>query len=131
MLVIRDEQMAALAEEGRRSFPAHLVAHGLKHFPAQFEGLPMPAMLALAQRIVERAERYQLCTERDVGKYFNLACVFGQAFDADPALPWAAAILGDARLGPTLKINRLYLAAADHEGEGRGLHAGIEEARHD
>lgn len=131
MLVLRDEQLAMLGEEGRRAFPAHLLAHGLKHFPAQFEGLSRPDSLDLAQRLVERAGVHGLRTERDVGKYFNLACVFGQFFDRDPALPWAAAILADTRIGPTLKINRLYLAAAEHESQGRGLLAEVAQASHE
>ena len=123
MLVVTAEQMTILGQHRQRAFHAQLAAHGREHFPAQFEGLPSPALEALVASIVERAATHQLSTERDISKYFNLACIFGLAFDKDPSLPWATAILDDPRLGATLQINRLYLTAVEHAAEGRGLHA--------
>lgn len=123
MLAVRVAQMAVLEQQRERAFRRQLVDHGLTHFPSQFDGLPSAAVQTLAQQIIARAAAHRISTERDISKYFNLSCVFGLAFDEDASLPWAAAILGDERIGATLKINRLYLSALEHETAGRGLHA--------
>lgn len=118
-LVIREEQKAALEEAQRRLYEEKLAAHLRRFFPAECARLGDAGLREAIRRGVRRASRHGIVSERDVCKFVSLTLFFGRDFDADPRLPWAAAILG-AGIGPTLRVNRLYLEALERLAEARG-----------
>lgn len=126
MLIMRGAQLQLLGEVTRRSFEARLVAHVERFFPDECAPLSSEALGEIYREGVARAAEFGIEAERDVCKFINLMFVFGREFYRDPELPWAATRLADDRVGPMLKLNRLYLDGLDHRGSARGLGAGKE-----
>jgi hypothetical protein len=108
-LVIRDAQDAALK---RAAFVRWTKGHLQKFFPGHVQALgPAGTDDAIAHGI-RRAEGYGITADADVCQYIDLMFCFGRDFDRDPALPWAAAILGEApSASPEPKIDRLHQAS--------------------
>lgn len=121
MLVIRDAQFVELARQNVRVFEERLIAHLREFFPAQTHDRHDAALRAIVAFGIVRARRHGLEAESDLCKYLNLMFVFGAEFDVDTRFSWARRSLDNTAIGPTLKINRLYFDALDHEQEGLGL----------
>lgn len=122
MLTIRNEQMKALGRVRRLGFEARLARHARKFFPEPCREMDDEALQMVCRRAIRRAARYDMVAEADVARFLSLMLVFGHRFDEDPSLPWARRLLAQ-NIGPTLKSNRLYLAALEHEHEARGFTA--------
>ncbi|MEP7125545.1 MAG: hypothetical protein ABJE95_31725 [Byssovorax sp.] len=124
MLKIRKEQKQAFARRELEGFQDRMIDHLGALFPAYCEPLGEPAVRRLIELGVERAARHGVVTERGVCVYLDVMFAFGRDFEADPALPWARAILVDRTInGPLLRADALFEAAFDHLDEARGLHA--------
>jgi hypothetical protein len=119
MLILRDEQMRALARPGREAFEARLVANVEERFPDTCRSLGGDGTRKAVELAVTRAEGYGLETDRDVTAYVTLTFTFGRDFDRDPSLPWAAATLA---VRP-VRMDQLHAGALEHLAEARGLDA--------
>jgi len=128
MLQIRNEQNEALEAQSRKDFEERMLVHLQKFFPDQCKQLGEEHTREAIWYAVERAETYEIVSERDVCKYTDLMFTYGQDYDRDRRVPWAHRILTDKSLKgkPTEKVNKLYdtaLAdmekAAGDEGKGR------------
>lgn len=115
MLTLRPEQMTALRRVRHDDFLARLRRHVETHFPDAVRGLGREGLRRTLTERLRRGRHHGFETERDLVKWVNLTFVLGEGFDRDPELPWAARILGNLDIGPTLKINRLYLAALERQ----------------
>lgn len=118
MLVIRDAQVAALAEARVETFVRDLVRALRAEQPALCAKVDVEAMVRAA---VARTRDYDITSEAGVGCFARIELVLGPAFDLDPALPWARQILTDPDIhGEEARLGRLRLAAIAHlEKEGR------------
>jgi hypothetical protein len=120
-LTIRDQQLRALGEHTADTFERKLMQHLREFFPGQTAAMDEAALRAVVEYGVARAGTYGIDAKRDLCKYLNLMFVFGRDFDVDPRFPWTRQSLDNMEIGPTLKLNRLYLDAREHEHEGTGL----------
>lgn len=114
MLTIRNEQVHTLSAEPSAAFSVRLAEHLRRFFPKRCEALGPEDLAQRCQEIVERGRGYGIRSERDLCKLANVHFVLGDGFDTDPRLPWARALLTEADCGPTLRINRLVIAAVRH-----------------
>lgn len=130
MIQLRAEQLQAFSADARRRFEDCMVAHLNKLFPGQCgPQRERRTRLAIAYGI-ERAANHGLTTERDVCIFIELMYTFGQDFDADMKLPWAARILRDPQCHPSLRIERAWEVSRMWLHEARGLDgAGLEPVR--
>lgn len=122
MLTIRQEQMQALGRVRRLGFEDRLARHARKFFPEPCREMDDVALRGVCRRAIRRAAHYDMVAEADVARFLSLMLVFGRRFDEDPSLPWARRVLAQD-IGPTLKSQRLYFAALEHEPEARGFAA--------
>lgn len=118
MLLIRDDQVEALAEASQRRFERRAVAHLKKVLPIRCEQLGSTEVLASVRKAARKAAGYGLTDERQVFTYLNLMYVLGPSFDEER--PWARELLEDARLDPgarlELLLGRARKATATKEG---------------
>jgi hypothetical protein len=115
-MVIRQEQMSALAKGGATAFEDRMVVHLNKCFPGRCQKLPEVQVRETIRLGIDRAAGYGVSTERDVCKYIDLMMVFGRDFDERADLPWASRILNDLVLKDgTARIERLYTVAKEQQ----------------
>jgi len=109
MLVIRETQMAAFEQGAIRNFETRLLEHLQEFFPKQCQILGDEQVRQVIRLGLERAEQYELNSERDIHLYVGLMFMLGSYFDVDPQLPWAAKIFADKSMtNPTAPIDRVY-----------------------
>jgi len=118
MIVIRDEQIRAMARPMMDRFERRAAKHVETYFLDQARSLGPDALLAGLRECIARAATWGLATERDLLQFITLAFTFGRHFDADPAFPWAARILGDAQRATRMGRLQVHALAARHEGKG-------------
>ena len=112
---IRRQQVEALSAASVRRFEDRLFAHVGKFFPKRCESLGEEGTRELIRYGIERAKGYGIVTERDVYKFTDVMFAYGQDFDVNPKLPWAAEILGDPREKcASTRVTRLHLAAMEN-----------------
>jgi hypothetical protein len=112
VLTIRNEQMTVFETERRRRFEARALRY-LQEMAAPDED--DEALRLIVTTAWEKAERYSLHNEHDVLRLVGLCHIFGADFDADPARPWIAEVLGRPRLTAESRI-RLVWARLRAEG---------------
>ena len=93
MLVMRDQQMQAFAENAKRQFEAETVRHILEFAPRQFEILGEKTIRRIVSLGIERSEKYGFSNRGPVRLYIELMFMFGSDFDTDPQYAWAAEVL--------------------------------------
>jgi len=131
MLRIRKEQNEELGKIALKRFEDSMVEHIKEFFPKYYEIHEEPLIRKVILYAVDRAESYDLITERDVCLYINLVFLLGSNFDTDPQLPWAAETLNDETITDSVtRIDTLYdkameyldhVAGVDNEYLGRAL----------
>jgi hypothetical protein len=109
MLVIRDAVWEELGEAALADFVTRVRLHLRRFFPEQCEALGEKRLGQLVETGIAQARSYGFGTEREVCKYIDLMCVFGDDFDR---LPWARRIL-ESRLpsDPDERMRRLHATA--------------------
>ncbi|HRF45096.1 MAG TPA: hypothetical protein PLD30_12810 [Candidatus Competibacteraceae bacterium] len=88
MLMIREEQMAVFEQAAVSNFASRVYEHLQTFFPEHCQNLQADQVRAVIRFGLERAEHYQLVSERDVYLYVSLMFLLGSYFDEDPQLPW-------------------------------------------
>jgi hypothetical protein len=115
MLVLRKEQLEALAQAPQKSFENSMLGFIQQHFPKHYELLGDGGARRVAQLGGERSREYRLETGRDVSLYISLMIMLGSDFDTDCQLPWASEILGDKSIiNQSYRIEQLYGAAMSY-----------------
>lgn len=102
MLMIREEQMAAFEQAAVRNFARQVYDYLEPFFPDHYQVLGAEPMREVIRLGMERAEPYQLISERDVYRYVSLMFLLGSYFDEDPQWPWIAELLKDEAPETTL-----------------------------
>ncbi len=121
MLVIRKEQMLTLEQAVIHNFENRMLDHLEKFFPIHCKILGVEQVYKVIRLGLERAERYDFISERNVHLYVGLMFMLGSYFDRDPQLPWATKILSDENIAnPNTRANRLYGRAMTFLNEAAG-----------
>ena len=97
MLVIRQEQFAALRRAQIARFDFEAYEHVQLYFPQRCEELGNQAAMQMVRDGLKRARGYGLESERDLLRYLNLLFHFGDGFELSPANAWALTLLESAR----------------------------------
>ncbi len=107
MLVIRQEQWAALAEPGKQRYEQKLVDYLCESRPAIAERLGDEGLRQLVGRAIASSASYGIDSERDVALYLGLTLALGDDFDRSEKTPWAQPILNDQRSDGSTRMKRL------------------------
>lgn len=110
MLIIRQEQMKALAHAARLKFIARGIEHVKQLLPERYRELGAERVRESVVRALEKAGRYGLTQEYDVLRLLNCMYVFGFDFDTDSRYIWAAEILNE-QIESESKMNKLMRGA--------------------
>ena len=121
MLVMRDAQMGTFEQAAVHNFENRLLSHLKEFFPRHCEILGDEQVRKVIRLGIERAEQYELFSERDLHLYVGLMFMLGSYFDQDPQLPWAAKILTDENIVyPNDRADQLYDRAMVFLNEAAG-----------
>lgn len=93
MFKISRQQMSEIAGAAARDYEARVVRQLGRQFPGGCFGVPRDELVDAVKQGIERAALRKLSKEKHVGKFIALAAALGPAFDTDPKLPWAQAML--------------------------------------
>lgn len=104
MLVLRDQQMQAFAQNAKKQFEAETVRHISRFARVPFEILGENTIGRIVGLGVERAGKYGFTNRGPARFYIELMFMFGSDFDTDPQYPWAAEVLNDT--GPAGQMTR-------------------------
>lgn len=125
MLVIRQVQLDALGKSLRSGFEAQLVRHFVNLYPRESKEAGGESQIAkLVSRGVRRAAERGYTNRKEVGLFVALMFILGDAFDADPQLPWAARQLEDRNIPLALRPECVFDYAIDYLGETAGENCG-------
>jgi hypothetical protein len=114
MLTIRKEQMAAFARSAVERFEEDLAVSLRDNWPTICARLTEDRLTATIKHGVARAAFYGISSENGIFRYLNLMFLLGIDFDIDPKFEWAASILQDPSLSPSLKLDLLVRLARRH-----------------
>lgn len=128
MLVMRDAQMTTFEQAAVHNFENRLLEHLKEFFPRHCEILGEEQVRKVIRLGIERAEQYELVSERDLHLYVGLMFMLGSYFDQDPQLPWAARILKDENIvDPSDRADKLHDRAMAFLNEAAGQESQYEE----
>ena len=128
MLVMRETQMATFEQAAIHNFENRLLEHLKEFFPRHCEIFGEEQVRKVIRLGIERAEQYELVSERDLHLYVGLMFMLGSYFDQDPQLPWAAKILKDENIAdPSDRIDQLHDRAMAFLNEAAGQENQYEE----
>ncbi len=126
MLVIRKEQMDVLSEVMRQRFIDRVIAHLQTVFPDKLAERDEADVDQGDERIreqvfrlIEMASQHDIVSERDVARYIDLSIEFGEGFEKDRKMMWAAKILSNPRLSGAARVSLIYEQLPFHEPESR------------
>lgn len=115
MIRLTPEQVLALQDEAMHNFANRVVDELPGYRGPMTVGRSRKTLFRTTTAAIDRAQTFGIETERALFLYVNIATALGAAFDSDPALPWANAILTDETyLGGREKIDDLWNAYLDY-----------------
>lgn len=108
MLIIRHEQLDAMAEARWSSFKGRVARHLVEVLPAETAELGDSGLAPAIDRYVQAARELGLTTERDVSRYVDLFVALGPSIGDNPLNNWLGPILGDQDETPSDRLSRAY-----------------------
>jgi hypothetical protein len=107
---IRPEQIRKLAYAQEAEFGWRMVRHLSEDLPKDCErqGLRKDQLEAFVCEQMANARQHGIESGLDLKTYIQCAAVYGRAFDRDPSLPWATAVLGRSDLAAGGKADLLH-----------------------
>lgn len=105
MLVIRQEQMAALAEARWTELLPKVAAYLRAQCPKQVGELDDPALETFIRDALRRGAGHGFAVEWDLVRFCWLAALHGERFDE--SCPWAREILSTSGCSPTERADML------------------------
>jgi hypothetical protein len=109
MLKLRKEHLVAFEAQVIGLFASRAVAHLKAVWPAECGELGDLAVAESVQNAIQRATSFGLSSEYDVVRFVDLAFILAKDFETNPLASWTRPILNDRTLGPTAKMDRLYV----------------------
>ena len=104
MLIIRNEQMQAFAQDRVQQFEQRVAQHLRTSWGPRCAALRDPEILQSIREAAARARAHGLTRVRDVVRYIELGYRVGPAFEASP--PWVGEILRSDR-HPARKMDEI------------------------
>lgn len=117
-MVIRREQMEALAQPGRIRFTREMEPEVRQVWVEETADLSSEAVQRRIAAVAAVADRHGLTDRHDVSRYVHLAFAFERG-DLDQA-PWAAAILADTEIPAPIRMDQLWHEARARLAAGTG-----------
>jgi hypothetical protein len=115
VLIIRQQQMQALATIPRTAYESLLVKHFFTHYPRECNDAGLRNVRELIDLGIDRAKSHGYRGQRAAAIYINLMIILGSGFDSDPQIPWAAEQLHDSSISdPVQRIQRLFRSTLDY-----------------
>lgn len=109
---LRQEPAQPVAAHARPEFASRLLLRLRQVFPAKCQYLGDDLVLKTIAYGTAAAEAHGINIERGLILYVTIIFIVGAAFDSDPQVPWAGAVLNDPALtDPVRKVDRLYAEA--------------------
>jgi hypothetical protein len=93
MLVIRKQQLDAIATADVARFEIKMVKHLQKVFPEWSEALGPEKLADFVRHGINRAHSYGFRVELDLARYLHVIQALGRDFDESPDYPWARGLL--------------------------------------
>jgi hypothetical protein len=118
MLVIRSQQMDAFRESSQTAFVERLAARLRRGVADRVSSLSAPELHAFVRRGIARAAELGIRIEWDVCRFVTYRARWGEDFEDRTATAWAGAILQDADLNGTAKMDLI-----DYRSRQAGLGA--------
>lgn len=115
MLVIRQEQKAALSAVMRDRFIQRMVERARSRFPEEAAGRTTEDLRDLVRAAIDRARTYGISLEGNLETFIDSTFEYGWDFDRSESDSWAAGVLRDPQLSETEKMNEIssYAVFAD------------------
>jgi hypothetical protein len=104
LLIIRQEQMAALAAYTRRAFRKRMIEHLRRDFPRRALELGPEGVAALVDGSIQRALGYGIDDEDDLRAFIDQGVVPDGPFEEQPGMEWAQEILRKSSLSGHAKM---------------------------
>jgi hypothetical protein len=122
MFVMKKSQQAAFARAAADDFEDRMATHLRRVFPDDARTQRDQELRPLIRRGVARAARWGIELEFSICLHLHLMLHLGEAFDEDPALPWARAALEDRIWDPERRVSELHdrVFGADDPVDGEG-----------
>ena len=108
MLVIRREQMAALADAVRHKIAEPLAERVAQSRPAKTQEMGEASFRKLIALCMEKALLYGVDGERDIATLAEFMVDISPEFDGTPEYAWARNLLGESSLDSILKMELLH-----------------------
>jgi hypothetical protein len=115
MMIIRNEQIAALEKAAFASFEQRARTHLAEKFPAVCARLGSQRLAGLIRNGIEKARGYGFEIEAQVAGYLDLMLTFGPNFDTDARHAWAHPFLLESAETPAMRMHQLLEQAKLHE----------------
>jgi hypothetical protein len=124
------KHMKALEPAQREQYFDVVVQRLTQHFPQHAAALGPKGLREVAALGLDKAGSHGIEGQDDVYLFTCVMVAFGEQFDRNPALPWAAQILASRILGgPHERVQRLYDTALACAGQTGRPHVPLPEAK--
>jgi hypothetical protein len=108
MLIIAEEQMAALEAAASRSFETRMIAHLNQYFREECLRAGEARIRDAISQTIARAAANGITNEIDVARYIDLSVALGLSSDPDKAQKWLPEIPEALMLEPAAKLRMIF-----------------------
>ncbi len=107
MLIIRDEQMAAMLAVVRRGFEDRLIQWLAQKHPEKYADFGDAGMRRLVKDAIDKSCRHGIMAEPDIAGLAQLIMDFGPDFDTQPDCEWIRGVLDHPAYSGGIKVQLL------------------------
>jgi len=107
MLIIRQEQAAALEAVGLRKFEGQMMRYLKATFPGKFKDWRESEILSLVRDGVRRAKAFSISSEKNVARYIHLMAAIDPGLDSLAEHSWMRPILSHPERSEQNKIDSI------------------------
>ena len=125
MLILRNEQIAALCTKRDLQLADHLVPRLVEAMPALRSALDEETLLRAVREAIAQARSFNLETDQEIGEFVGLVFVCGERFFEHEHYAWAAELLQSSSPTRVREVSErverdlvLRLAAHQHLPDG-------------
>ena len=109
MLRIRKDQVDVFRENAVAGPRRKIVAEIERVLPEESARLGHKKLVAFVDRNIEKADSYDLGSERGTCTYCEAALLYGEDFDTNPKITWNREVLADLEMDGKLKSRLIAL----------------------
>ncbi|WP_175650649.1 hypothetical protein [Pseudomonas sp. Marseille-P9899] len=112
MLLIRDSQMAILAQPVYRAAALRIAQAAIEHWPQKLGKVSAEELVPRVLASMDEARECGMGSEEEFMRFFNLQLALGERFHLAPEGEWARRILRNERLTFATRLDQLTDGAA-------------------